>query len=244
MRRSNSSMILAAEIRSGKAGKGLSRWMPAISQWPVVVSLPGDASAHLPYARQGSRAGASPSSGRDVAESQARTDSADALRAARGDVAERVAARVAVVPRHPASRRCRRCRAQSRSTRRKRSSRLAPRSNRRRQLSTNFSGTNPFMRLETCPACRSQSCRDGRDSQQSCQGHPRSTPFLLPLLPSRNGFTTARILIRVDGEEHHVVFRRRTFSSPAHTTGAERGTGRTMWPRNPCTTTLPRSDPG
>ena len=30
------------------AGKGLSRWMPAISQWPVVVSLPGEASAQRP----------------------------------------------------------------------------------------------------------------------------------------------------------------------------------------------------
>jgi hypothetical protein len=40
--------ITAGGKPCGKSGNGLARWIPAISQWPVVVSFPGDASVHRP----------------------------------------------------------------------------------------------------------------------------------------------------------------------------------------------------
>ena len=44
----------------GYSGKGFSRMMPAISQWPVVVSFPGEARRHLPYAPAGCRQAGDP----------------------------------------------------------------------------------------------------------------------------------------------------------------------------------------
>ena len=47
----------------GNSGNGLARWIPTISQWPVVVSLPGDASVQRPNAATGAGSGGSPASG-------------------------------------------------------------------------------------------------------------------------------------------------------------------------------------
>ena len=59
------------------------------------------------------------------------------------------------------------------------------------------------------------------------------TVLRIPLVGFEKWLHGAAILIRIDGEEHHVVVLGELASSPARTADAERGTDRTRWPRNP-----------
>ena len=79
----------------GKSGNGLSRWMPAISQCPVVVSLPGEASVARPNAPSGATAGASPVERLDIRQTQP-AQIRQMQRTLARDIAQRVAALVAI----------------------------------------------------------------------------------------------------------------------------------------------------
>ena len=92
MRRSKSSMRSAGKP-SGNVGNGRSRTSPAISQCPVTESLPGDASAMRPNAPTGSGVG---SADVDQTRQPERTQRRHAQAGGAGDVAEGVAALVAV----------------------------------------------------------------------------------------------------------------------------------------------------
>ena len=70
--------------------------MPAISQWPVVVSLPGETVTPLPYAAGGTRGRREMVERLDIGEAEA-DQIRNAQRTRARDVAERVAAHVAVV---------------------------------------------------------------------------------------------------------------------------------------------------
>ena len=85
-----------AGSRAGNVGNGRSSTRPIISQWPVTESLPGDASAMRPNAPRGDRLGGDPRERRRRAPRPSERSVGTRSGTLRGDVAERVAALVAV----------------------------------------------------------------------------------------------------------------------------------------------------
>ena len=94
MRASNAAMTSAGNPW-GNTGNGRSRTSPIISQWPVTESFPGDASAIRPNAARGDGSARHAVDKRDAPQAET-AERREAQANLPGDVAERVAALVAV----------------------------------------------------------------------------------------------------------------------------------------------------